>query len=131
MTAAIAVGILVTGGVFLICQRGLLRVVFGFVLLGHAANLVLISAGGMGFRGAPLLGSTEPDRAADPLVQAFVLTAIVITFGVTVYLLALVRAGDDAGRLPEPPETDSDPQLATDPAIVESSPDAGDERGGS
>lgn len=112
MTAAIAVGVLVAGGVFLICQRGLVRVAFGFVLLGHAANLVLISAGGLGRRDAPLTGEVDPAQAADPLVQAFVLTAIVITFGITVYLLALVRAGDDLARQPEPVETDSDPESA-------------------
>lgn len=110
MTAAIAVGVLVAGGVYLICQRGLVRVAFGFVLLGHAANLVLISSGGMGRRGAPLLAEADPAEAGDPLVQAFVLTAIVITFGITVYLLALVRAGDEATRLPAPRETDSDPE---------------------
>lgn len=110
MTAAIAVSVLVTGGVYLICQRGLVRVAFGFVLLGHAANLVIISSGGMGRRGAPLLGAADPAEAADPLVQAFVLTAIVITFGITVYLLALVRAGVEVARLPEPTEPDSDPE---------------------
>jgi multicomponent Na+:H+ antiporter subunit C len=112
MTAAVAVGILVAGGVFLICQQGLVRVAFGFVLLGHAANLVLISAGGLGRRAAPLTGDVDPAQAADPLVQAFVLTAIVITFGLTVYLLALVRAGDDISRRPEPVEPDSDPEPA-------------------
>ena len=95
MTAALAVGILVAGGVYLVCQRGPVRVAFGFVLLGHAANIVLISAGGMARRGAPLTTEVDPGEAADPLVQAFVLTAIVITFGITVYLLALARSGDD------------------------------------
>lgn len=95
MIAAVAVGILVAGGVYLICQRGPVRVAFGFVLLGHAANVVLISAGGLGRRGAPLIAEPSAGEAADPLVQAFVLTAIVITFGITVYLLALARAADD------------------------------------
>jgi multicomponent Na+:H+ antiporter subunit C len=98
MTAAIAVGILVAAGVYLILQRGLVRVIIGFVALGHAANIILVAAGGMAQRGAPLLaGADEADRAqmADPLPQAFVLTAIVITFGITVYLLGLARAGGD------------------------------------
>lgn len=112
MTAAIAVGVLVTGGVFLICQRGLIRVAFGFVLLGHAANLVLVAAGGLGRRNVPLTDEADPAQAADPLVQAFVLTAIVITFGITVYLLALVRARDDLARHPEPLEMESDPESA-------------------
>ena len=92
MTAAIAVGVLVAGGVYLVLQRGLVRVVIGFILLGHAVNVLVLSAGGMDRRGLPLIGAGDPDQAADPLPQAFVLTAIVITFGITVYLLALVRA---------------------------------------
>lgn len=113
MTAAIAVGILVAAGVYLLLQRGLIRVIIGFVLLGHAANVVLVAGGGMALRDAPLLGGdSNVDGMADPLPQAFVLTAIVITFGVTVYLLAVAHAGgeddpdDDAADAdaPDPPE---------------------------
>ncbi len=108
MTAAIAVGVLVAGGVYLILQRDLLRVVIGLVLLGHGVNILLVAAGGMARRGTPLIGQVDPDTAADPLPQAFVLTAIVITFAITVYLLALAGAGagesaDDDG---EPAEVD-------------------------
>jgi multicomponent Na+:H+ antiporter subunit C len=95
MSAAIAVGILVTGGVYLILQRGMVRMTLGFIMLGHAANVVLISAGGMSLREPPLLARSAVEHAADPLPQAFVLTAIVITFGMTIYLLALARAGRD------------------------------------
>jgi multicomponent Na+:H+ antiporter subunit C len=93
VTAAVAVGVLVAGGVYLVLQQGLIRIVLGFVLLGHAVNVLLIAAGGMSRRGLPLIGQGDPGDAADPLPQAFVLTAIVITFGITVYLLALARAG--------------------------------------
>ncbi|MCE7082672.1 sodium:proton antiporter [Streptomyces sp. ST2-7A] len=107
MTAALAVGILVTGGVYLILQRELLRVVLGFVLLGHAVNILFVAAGGMHRRGVPLIGQTVPEEAADPLPQAFVLTAIVITFGITVYLLALLRA-DGAPSPPVEPDEAAD-----------------------
>ncbi|MDB1087728.1 cation:proton antiporter subunit C [Streptomyces sp. ACA25] len=109
MTAAILVGILVAGGVYLVLQRELLRVAIGFVLLGHAVNVLFVAAGGMARREAPLLNENHPDVAADPLPQAFVLTAIVITFGITVYLLGLLRAGS-SHRHPDPPEdTDGPP----------------------
>lgn len=112
MTAALAVAVLVAGGVFLILQKGLVRVTLGFILLGHAANLVLVAAGGMGRRGVPIIGWTDPDLAADPLPQAFALTAIVITFGITVYLLGLSGAGaDDLG---ESGSTDGEPDDAHD-----------------
>lgn len=103
MTAALMVGLLVAGGVFLLLRRGLLRIILGFVLLGHAVNVLLVSAGGMQRRGVPLLGEAEADVAADPLPQAFVLTAVVITFGITVYMLALARAGDPAATTGHPP----------------------------
>jgi multicomponent Na+:H+ antiporter subunit C len=96
VSAAVMVALLVAGGVYLVLQRGLVRVTLGFVMLGHAANLVLLAAGGTGRRDEPLLGTTSPADAADPLPQAFALTAIVITFGITVYLLALASSGGDA-----------------------------------
>lgn len=97
MTAASAVGVLVAAGVYLILQRGMLRVILGFVLLGQAVNILVLASGGMDRRGLPFAGEGDPAEAADPLPQAFVLTAIVITFAVTVYLLALARAGGAGG----------------------------------
>jgi multicomponent Na+:H+ antiporter subunit C len=104
MTLAIAVGVLVAAGVFLLTRRGLLRLVLGFVLLGHAVNLVLLAAGGTSRREPALIGpELDLQAAADPLPQAFVLTAIVITFGVTVYLLGLIaRSGPENTDAPQP-----------------------------
>lgn len=103
LTAALAVGVLTAGGVYLLLRPGLLRMTFGFVLLGHAVNLLFLTAGGTARREPPLIGHGDLARMADPLPQAFVLTAIVITFGITVYLLGLVLTGSDGsarGRTP-------------------------------
>ena len=108
MTLAVAVGVLVAAGVFLLSRRGTLRLVLGFVLLGHAVNLIILAAGGASRRAPAFIGDDlEVAAAADPLPQAFVLTAIVITFGVTVFLLGLAArssarddADDDAGEVP-------------------------------
>lgn len=105
MSAAVLVAVLVAGGVYLLLQRGLVRVTFGFILLGHAANVLLLSAGGMSRREPPLLSTTDPAVAADPLPQAFALTAIVITFGITVYLLAMAGNGGDD----DAPDADAEP----------------------
>jgi len=94
VTAAVAVGLLVAGGVYLVLQRGLLRVVLGFVLLGHAMVVLVLAAGG-DRRGFALPGNGA-GAPADPLPQAFVLTAVVIAFAVTVYLLGLLRAGSSS-----------------------------------
>ncbi|WP_447007899.1 Na(+)/H(+) antiporter subunit C [Saccharothrix isguenensis] len=78
-------------GVYLLMQRSLMRVLLGFVVLGHGANLLLLFAGGAPGRPPITEGGSDPDPAAyaDPLPQAMALTAIVITFGVTAFLLAL------------------------------------------
>jgi multicomponent Na+:H+ antiporter subunit C len=123
VSVAVAVAVLVAGGVYLVLQRGLVRVAFGFVLLGHAANLVLLASGGVDLRTAPLVGGATDEEiatTADPLPQAFALTAIVITFGITVYLLALVAAGADD----DPPEEES-PAGEPDEAVGDAP--AGDE----
>ncbi|MER7456560.1 NADH-quinone oxidoreductase subunit K [Micromonospora sp. NPDC126480] len=89
MSAPLIVGVLVAAGVFLLLRPGQLRLVLGFVLLGHAVNVVLLAAGGLRRREAAVDGAGP--ETVDPLPQAFVLTAIVITFGITIHLLALLR----------------------------------------
>ena len=84
---AVAVGGLYSVGTFLILQRTLTRVVLGIALLGHGANLLLLLAGGTSGR-APIVGPGD-GRFSDPLPQAMALTAIVITFGITAFLVTL------------------------------------------
>jgi multicomponent Na+:H+ antiporter subunit C len=96
VTAALIVGILAAGGTYLILQRGLVRVALGFVLLGHAATTLLIAGGGINTRGVPFVGEDGPTAGmADPLPQAFALTAIVISFAITAFLLTLAFRGRD------------------------------------
>jgi multicomponent Na+:H+ antiporter subunit C len=82
-TAAALVGI----GTYLVLQRKLSRVIIGVGLIGHGANVLLITAGRRGR--SPIVGASDPTGFADPLPQALALTAIVISFGVTALLLAL------------------------------------------
>lgn len=96
MSLALSIGLLAAAGVFLVLQRGMIRIILGFVLLTHAVNLLIIAAGGVARRDAPFIGG-DTSMAADPLPQAFVLTAIVIAFAITVVLatLAVVGRRDD------------------------------------
>ena len=87
LTASVLVGI----GVYLLLQRRLSRIIIGLGLLGHGANLLLLLSGDGGL--PAFAGSTEASAFADPLPQALILTAIVITFGVTAFLLALAYRG--------------------------------------
>ena len=97
-----SIAVLVTGGVYLLLQRSMVRVIFGLALLSHAANLMLLLAGVSAWRGEPLPDRVDPAAATDPLPHAFVLTAIVIAFAVTVLMLALAVIGhnDDTKRMP-------------------------------
>lgn len=89
VTIAVLIGALFAIGTYLLMQRTLTRVVIGLGIMGHGANLLLLLAGGRAGP-APFVGDqTVPAAAADPLPQALALTAIVITFGVTAFLLAL------------------------------------------
>lgn len=85
---AAAAALLFATGTWLLMQRRLSRIIIGVGLLGHGANLLLLlSAGGRGE--PPLVGQSDAAAMADPLPQALALTAIVITFGITAFLLAL------------------------------------------
>ena len=75
-------------GTWLLLQRRLTRIVIGIGLIGHGTNILLLTSGGEGGQ-PPLIGRAEFDELADPLPQALALTAIVITFGVTAFLLAM------------------------------------------
>lgn len=93
LTLALLIGVLYTVGTYLLLQRTLTRIVIGLGLLGHGANLLLLQAGGPS-GGVPFISGPPGDvgtagGVADPLPQAMVLTAIVITFGVSAFLLAL------------------------------------------
>ncbi len=85
---AFTVAALFSTGTFLLLQRRLSRILIGIGLVGHGTNLLLVISGGDGGL-APIIGTGDGDDFADPLPQAFALTSIVITFGVTAFLLAL------------------------------------------
>ena len=84
LTAAATIGC----GVYLLLERSLTRVLVGLVMLSNGVNvLFLVSAGPAGR--APIVGLEEEGAMSDPLPQALVLTAIVITLGTTAFLLAM------------------------------------------
>lgn len=146
MALALTVGVLIGGGVFMMLRRGMIRLIIGFILLSHGVNLLIMAAGGADRRGEPLGTSPDPAITADPLPQAFVLTAIVIAFAITMYMLVLAVTGDDdddtdlelTGREMETPDLMEDPadSAAThgdapeDPDPVGTSLEQGPGRGG-
>lgn len=100
ITLALGAALLFGIGTWLLLQRRLSRLIIGLGLISHGANLLLVISGRPGLpafvEGAP----ADPDAYVDPLPQAMLLTAIVISFGVTAFLLAMawrsfVLTGDD------------------------------------
>ncbi|MDA0975066.1 MAG: NADH-quinone oxidoreductase subunit K [Phycisphaerales bacterium] len=107
---AIVAGVLFACGTYLLMRRSIMRLVMGLVLIGHSANIAIFTATGLKRTGpaiVPIGEETLPATAADPLPQALVLTAIVISFGVIAFAVVLVSrvwatAGtDDSNRFRE------------------------------
>ncbi|MET9293659.1 Na(+)/H(+) antiporter subunit C [Streptomyces sp. NPDC003077] len=88
--ALLATGaVLISTGVTLLLARALTRILLGAILVGNGVNLLVLSTGGPAGP-PPLLGSgTGPKDVTDPLPQAMILTAIVITLAMTGFLLAM------------------------------------------
>lgn len=98
LVLAITVGILFACGAYLILRRGQIKLILGLGLLSHAVNLLLFGSGRL-TRGAPpifmdkkhYLEELAALQHADPLPQALILTAIVISFGITAFVVVLVH----------------------------------------
>ncbi|RJT06525.1 sodium:proton antiporter [Halococcus sp. IIIV-5B] len=99
---AVVLGLLFAFGTFLVLRRDILRVVWGVVIYSQAANVYLITMGGLSGV-APIISGhavENPDTVTDPLVQALVLTAIVISFGTTAFALVLTyRIHEEHGTI--------------------------------
>ncbi|MBM9432596.1 sodium:proton antiporter [Flaviflexus equikiangi] len=95
MIVALTVGVLIAGATYLLLQRDRFKVIIGFMFLSHGVHLAIFTSGGTDRRDEPLVSNPNLATTADPLPQAFVLTAIVISFAVTMYMVVLAVTGDD------------------------------------
>ncbi|WP_135662810.1 sodium:proton antiporter [Halorhabdus rudnickae] len=97
---AVVLGLLFALGTFLVLRRDVVRVVWGVTIISQAANVYLVTMGGL--RGAvPIIShGGAHGEVTDPLVQALVLTAIVIGFGTTAFSLVLTyRVYEEHGTI--------------------------------
>lgn len=91
------VGVLTSVAIYLLLSRNLVRVILGTAILSHAVHLLILSMGGLKQGTVPLLGE-ESGSYVDALPQALILTAIVISFAVTAFILVLAyRAYQELG----------------------------------
>jgi multicomponent K+:H+ antiporter subunit C len=92
LIVAIGLGVLTASGVFLMLRARTFDVILGLTLLSYAVNLFIFFMGRMKTNAAPIVDPSQPATLAtyaDPLPQALVLTAIVISFAMTAVLLVI------------------------------------------
>ncbi|KQB83204.1 Na(+)/H(+) antiporter subunit C [Corynebacterium oculi] len=121
----IAAGTLISAGVYLVLDRAMTKMMLGLMLIGNGANLLILQAGGSA--GSPPIMGRESDihgeDIADPLAQAMILTAIVISMAMVAFILTLAyrqyryRAADVI-------EDDSeDAAIVARPTVASAAPD--------
>ena len=94
------IGALTASGVYLLLRRQMFPVIIGLALLSYAVNVFIFSMGRLAINQAPIF-EKGVSAYADPLPQALVLTAIVISFGMTALIVVLalrsfLETGSDA-----------------------------------
>jgi multicomponent Na+:H+ antiporter subunit C len=114
----VVIAALVTAGVYLLLERSLTRIIIGLVLIGNGVNVLFLVAGGAA-GGAPIVGRTPTEEMSDPLPQAMVLTAIVITLGMTAFLLAMAYRSWQLHRHDEVQDDVEDRRIARLAAVDE------------
>lgn len=113
MLVASAIGILTAAGMYLVLRLRTFPVIMGISLLTYAVNVFLFASGRLQVGAPPIL--TDATTYTDPLPQALVLTAIVISFGMTavVVMIALgAYLGGDDDTVNDPPRTPAETEDA-------------------
>ena len=87
IVVASSVGVLTAAGVYLILRLRAFPVILGLALLSYAVNVFLFATGRLAINAPPVLNKYADVAYSDPLPQALVLTAIVISFGMTAVLV--------------------------------------------
>jgi multicomponent Na+:H+ antiporter subunit C len=98
---AIVSGIMLAASFYLLMRRSLLRFVIGLILLSNGVNLLIFTMGRLTRAQPPVIpkgAKLPPEPFANPLPQALILTAIVISFGLLAFTLVLVYRHFAAGR---------------------------------
>ncbi|HKM45565.1 MAG TPA: Na+/H+ antiporter subunit C [Dysgonamonadaceae bacterium] len=91
---SIVVGLLYAAGFYMLLNKGMTKMIIGIMILGYASNLFIFIIARL-TRGFPALiksdNSVMLTEYADPIPQAFILTAIVIGFGIQAFAIVLLR----------------------------------------
>jgi len=91
---AITIGILYASGIYMILRRSLVKLILGLILLGNGANILIFLLGRITKGRPPIINEGSKiltEIYADPVPQALILTAIVISFGLQAFAIVLVK----------------------------------------
>ena len=91
---AVLIGLLFSSGLYMMMRRSIVKVIIGVVMMSHAVNMLIFTAAGLRRLAPPVIpeGSLRPPvPIVDPVPQALVLTAIVISFGVLAFAVVLIH----------------------------------------
>ncbi|HUH47175.1 MAG TPA: Na+/H+ antiporter subunit C [Arenibacter sp.] len=111
----VLIGTLYASGIYLILKRSMVRLLLGIILLGNGTNVLIFLLGNIVKGKPPIIGPDLKmlgDIYADPIPQALILTAIVISFGLTSFAIVLLKRvyalinTDDLDNLNTPEEED-------------------------
>ena len=107
-TLIVLMAVLYAVGITVMLERSLTRVLIGFMLVGNATNLLILLVSGPSGTAPILTGTSADDSMTDPVPQVLMLTAIVINFGITAFVLALIyrswwlaQLGDQGDAVPD------------------------------
>ena len=117
LTLLTVMAVLYTVGVYLVTERSLTRILLGMMLITNATNLLILATGGLAGL-APIVTGESPPNANemnDPLPQAMMLTAIVISFAVTAFFVALIYRAWVISRQDEVEDDVEDIRVASQP----------------
>jgi multisubunit Na+/H+ antiporter MnhC subunit len=101
-------------GIYLMLERSVTKVLLGFLLVGNATNLLLLIVAGPAGLAPIVTPGVDSTEMTDPLPQALILTAIVITFAVSAFLMALIYRSWRLGTRDQVEDDRADVELRSD-----------------
>ncbi|MEG9249447.1 Na(+)/H(+) antiporter subunit C [Arthrobacter sp. Soc17.1.1.1] len=116
ITLIVLMAVFFAAGIYLLLERSLTRVLLGLILLGNGANILLLSMSGGGGRSPLYVSGTPAEDYTDSLPQALILTAIVITFAVTAFMLGIIYRSWVLGRQDDVQDDPEDRRVADQPS---------------
>ncbi len=91
---ALMIGVLYAAGIYMMLRRSLVKLIIGIILIGNGANLLIFLLGRITKGSPPIIpgdANVLTEAFADPVPQALILTAIVISFGLQSFAIVLVK----------------------------------------